>query len=255
MAVLAIDIGNSTIGFGVFDGGFSSGRMDTHPLASPALYAGRFREFLGEKGMDKPPEGIVISSVVPGHTRALAEAARMLSGREPLVVGPDVDTGLSLDVENPRELGADRIAACVAAAGVCAPPLVMVDFGTATTVNFIAAGHVLRGGAILPGLGLMARSLSEGTARLPEAALGAQAPAVGRSTGECIAAGIVRGTAGAVERIIRDIEKSEALDLGTVVTGGFAGLVLPLMERECVLEPDLTLKGLRMIYERNAPGA
>lgn len=205
--------------------------------------------------MDKPPVGIVISSVVPGHTGAVVEAARLLSGREPLVVGPAVDTGMGLDVDNPEELGADRLAASVAAAEILPPPLVMVDFGTATTVNYVAEGKVFRGGAILPGLGLMARSLSAGAARLPETAVRRPGAALGRNTEDCIVNGIVRGTAGAVERIIRDIERAEGRSMGTVATGGFAPVVLPLFERECVLEPDLALKGLVLIYERNQRGA
>jgi type III pantothenate kinase len=249
--ILAVDIGNSTIRLGVFDGALTVHKLDTYPLMPPSSYLEALRSAVGEKGMDKPPEGIVISSVVPGHIEALREAARGLSGAEPLLVGPELDTGLRFDVLSPEELGSDRIAASVAAAELYGPPVVAVDFGTATTVNFVGRGNVFKGGAILPGPGLMKQSLSAGTARLPEISLKRPPSAIGRDTEGCILSGVICGSAGAVERIITAAEDEEGERYGVVVTGGHLEFVLSFMSRVDGLEPELTLKGLKLIYERN----
>jgi type III pantothenate kinase len=249
--LLAIDIGNSSINIGIFTPGLVLMRLPTHPLRSPSWYRDALGEELGKKGMDKAPGGVVISSVVPGHTEALTVGARMLSGREPMVVGPGLDTGLSFEIRSPEELGSDRTASCVAALELHGPPVAVLDFGTATTVSFVGKGHVFKGGAILPGLELMGRSLSRWTAKLPEVAPGAPVSALGKDTAGNILSGIVYGTAGAVERIIADVEDLEGEDYRVAVTGGYAGLVLPHLRRAFALEPALTLLGLKLIFERN----
>lgn len=249
--ILAIDIGNSTIRIGVFNRLLTVRKLDTHPLMPPPSYLEALKGAVREKGMDKPLDGIVISSVVPGHTEAVMEAARGLAGTEPLLVGPELDTGLLFNVLSPGELGSDRIAASAAAAELYGPPVVVVDFGTATTVNFIDRGNVFNGGAILPGPSLMKRSLSTGTARLPEVALKRPPSAIGKDTEGGILSGVICGSAGAVERIITAVENEEGEIYGVVVTGGQMEFVLPFMSRVDGVEPELTLKGLKLIYERN----
>lgn len=249
--LLAIDIGNSSINIGIFAPELLLHRLRTDPLQSPSWYRGRLAEVLGKKGMDKGPGGVVISSVVPGHTEALRAGARMLTGREPLVVGPGIDTGLRFDIRNPEELGSDRVAASLAAAELHGPSVAVLDFGTATTVSFVGKGHVFKGGAILPGLELMGRCLSQGTAKLPEVAPEAPVSALGKDTAANILSGMIYGTAGAVERIIAEVEELDGEHYKVVVTGGQMGLVLTYLRRVDAVEPALTLRGLKFIYERN----
>jgi type III pantothenate kinase len=249
--LLAIDIGNSSINIGIFTPELVLMRLKTHPLRSPSWYGDKMGEVLRKKGIDKGLEGVVISSVVPGHTEALMAGARMLSGREPLLVGPGLDTGLRFEIESPEELGSDRIASSAAAAELHGPPVAVLDFGTATTVSFVGRGHVFKGGAILPGLELMGRSLSQGTAKLPEVSPGAPVSALGKDTVGNILSGMIYGTAGAVERIISAVEELEGETYGVAATGGYMGLVLPHLRRAVLVEPALTLMGLKSIFERN----
>lgn len=251
LPLLAIDIGNSSINIGIFTPELVLSRLLTHPLQSPSWYRDALGEILRKKGMDKAPGGVVISSVVPGHTEALVAGARMLSGREPLVVDPGLNTGLSFEIKSPEELGSDRIASSVAAMELYGPPVAVLDFGTATTVSFVGKGRVFKGGAILPGLELMGRCLSEGTAKLPGVAPGAPVSALGKDTASNILSGIVYGTAGAVERIIAEVEELGGEDYRVAATGGYVGLVLPHLRRAVALEPALTLMGLKFIFERN----
>lgn len=250
--ILAIDIGNSRTHAGLFDGELTVLGFETHPLRPPRWYRDVFEAAIRKKGMDKAPEGVVISSVVPGHTEAVRAGAEMLSGRKPLLVGPEVHTGLTYDVRTPGELGADRIAASLAGAELYGPPVAVVVFGTATTVNFVNSGFIYRGGAIFPGVGLMARALSSWTAKLPSVAV-TRPPSspLGRDTEESILSGVLYGTAGAVQRIIKEAEAREALRYRVVATGGGLEHVRPLLEKVDAVEPDLTLKGLKFIYERN----
>lgn len=256
--LLAIDIGNSSINVGIFSDSLIVERLDTYPLLSPAGYSETLRGILEEKGMDKAPEGVVISSVVPGHTEAVSAGARELTGKEPLIVGPKEAMGLKFDIKVPEELGTDRIAAAVAGLELFGPPLAVVDFGTATTVSFTGRDNVYKGGTILPGLRLMGHALSRQTARLPDVEFkrsmtlssGTVAP-LGKNTENAILSGIIFGTAGAVERIIAEVQELEGETYKVVATGGYMEFVLPYIGKVDFVEPALTLKGLKLIYEKN----
>lgn len=250
--LLAIDIGNSFIKAGVFDDGLKIKGMPSQPPRTPDEYRGFIEGLFGEAGMDNTPSAVVISSVVPELTSTVGNAARELSGREPLVVGPGRTGGLKLAVHSPDSLGADRIASSVAASELLGPPVVVLDFGTATTVNIIGldgAAAVYRGGAILPGVGIMLRALAE-TAQLPQVAPGRAASPLGMDTEESILAGVLYGSAGAVEKIIREVEEKEGQTYRVAVTGGFMEYVLPHIEKIDLAEPALVMRGLKMIYER-----
>lgn len=246
--VLAIDIGNTAISVGVFDGeDLKAFKLNSRPAKTSAEYAETI------KGMTlggAAPEGAVLCSVVPGLTQALAQAAKLVTGKDPLIVDHRSRHGLSLDVETPEEMGADRIAECAAAAELFGAPVVVVSFGTATTVSFVGEGNVFKGGAILPGLALMAGALSSGTAKLPQVSLAPASTPLGRDTVGSILSGIIYGTAGAVERVIAEVEALEGETYKVVVTGGACDHVLPVLKRADYVEPSLTLRGLRLIYER-----
>jgi type III pantothenate kinase len=164
-------------------------------------------------------------------------------------------TGLTFGVEKPEEIGSDRVASMVAANELFGSTVIVVDFGTATTISALKNREFL-GGAILPGIGLMSRSLKKGTAKLPLVDTFSKDPEIplpvmGKNTTMNILSGIIYGTAGAVERLIREMEREESCRFKVVVTGGNSFIIQRLLSGEFFLDTDLTLKGLRFIYERN----
>jgi type III pantothenate kinase len=204
-----------------------------------------------EKNMDKKPEGIIISSVVEGHTEALANVMERLFSITPLIVDHKTKTGIKLNVRKPEKLGTDRIANVVAAEAWCRSPVAAVDFGTATTISILGHDATYIGGSILPGVRLMNESLAKGTSCLPEVKIRPAASALGTDTNSGIRSGLLFGTAGAVERIIAEIERETGLRLKIAVTGGYSRIISKYMKRKHTLIPLLTLQGLKIIYTRN----
>lgn len=260
--LLAIDIGNSSINIGLFDGSDIIGKLTLHtyPIRTVQAYRSEIKDFFSKKtGKSiQPHVGAIISSVVPELTDILNNSLKGLSRKEPLRFDASLDTGLTLDVEKPGEIGTDRIANAVAAREIVAPSALVVDFGTATTISAVK-DSVFIGGTILPGIGLMADALYRGTSRLPlvditseMSSLDSSIPAAGKNTIKCIISGIIYGTAGAVERLITEIETNEGCNFKVVITGGYSSLIARFLKRDSYLEPDLTLYGLRLLFERNA---
>jgi type III pantothenate kinase len=249
MNLIAIDIGNSSIDIGFFiEAELFVQKIDTNPLLKSPEYSAFFAGFIREKNIDKMPDGIIISSVVPGHTDAVKKACGALSKKEPVVLTHKMKTGIDFRIEEPEKLGTDRIAAAAGACGLFGAPVAVIDFGTATTLNFIGSGNKYKGGAIMPGMRLMQKSLFSDTAQLPDVAVSKPVSPLGKDTSECIRSGIVYGTAGAVERIISEAEKTEGENFKIVVTGGNAEFILPFLRKVDHREPALVLKGLRFIY-------
>jgi len=261
--LLAIDIGNSTIGMGLFgdgpDGGVKAHEIPAHPPMSRGEYARAFGEILeawGYKDFRGTSRGVIISSVAPALTNEVLSAAKDVVGVEPVVADHRTRGIPRMDIRAPETLGVDRMAAAVAAYEVLGPPVAVVDFGTATTVNFMMRDEkgdfgVFTGGAILPGLELMIEALAARTAQLPLVKLREGTAALGKDTEENILAGVVRGTAGAVEKIIESVQEAEGRVYGVAVTGGLRKYVMPFLRRVDLEEPYLTLKGLKIIFERN----
>jgi type III pantothenate kinase len=251
--LIAIDIGNSSINIGYFtETGLFVQKMNTSPLKAPSQYGLLFSRFMKEKNIDKRPEGSIISSVVSGHTKVFMKALKTLTSSEPLVVRWTLKTGLKFSIPNPEGLGADRIANAVAAYESHKSPVAAVDFGTASTITVVGRDARYIGGAILPGIRLMNTSLAKGTSQLQEAPLVPPASALGIDTMHCIQSGLFYGTAGAVERILCEIEKEKGFKLNIVVSGGFGELISGFLQRKHDLSPHLTLEGLKLIYMRNA---
>lgn len=249
MNLIAIDIGNSSIDIGFFiEAELLVQKINTKPLLQSPEYSAFFAGFIREKNIDKMPEGIIISSVVPGHTDAVKKACSALSKKEPVVLTHKMKTGIDFRIEEPEKLGTDRIAAAAGACNLFGAPVAVIDFGTATTLNFIGSGNKYKGGAIMPGMRLMQKSLFSDTAQLPDVTISKPMSPLGKDTVECIRSGIVYGTAGAVERIILETEKLEAESFKIVVTGGNADLIVPFIRKVDHIEPALVLKGLRFIY-------
>lgn len=256
--LLAIDIGNSSINIGFFDDAGLSGtlKIPTHPKRQDQLYKNKIRDFLSRNHTEMALRGAIISSVVPDLTEKVCSAVRDLGAGHPIVVSALLDTGLTYGVEKPEEIGSDRIANMVAAGEIFGSPVIVVDFGTATTISALKDREFL-GGAILPGITLMSSSLRKGTAKLPLVNTFSENPgiplrAMGKNTTMNILSGIIYGTAGAVERLIGEMEQAESCRFKVVITGGNSFIMRSFLSREISVDPDLTLKGLLFIFERNS---
>src|SRR3989337_2151232 len=250
--LIALDIGNSFINIGFFtENGLFVRKIETYPIKPYERYTSLLRNFLAEISIEKNTHEVIISSVVTGHTEVLAEACRGLMPEDLLIVGPEVKTGLVFDISKPEELGSDRIANSVASYELYKETVAAVDFGTATTISVIGKDAHFIGGAILPGVGLMNESLAKGTSKLSEVVLRPPRSALGTDTYGCIQSGLFYGTAGAVERLLEEIEKEVGFGLKVVVTGGFSCIISKFLKRGHDLRPNLTLEGLQIIYMRN----
>ena len=252
--LLAIDVGNTATIMGLWDEDrlLERWRIATDPLRMESEYVVLLRELFAASGR-AGPDAAIVSNVVPPVEWEVAAALGELYGVEPLVVSAE-NAGLEVDLENPAEVGADRLVNAVAALAYDDPRgrYVVVDFGTATTFDLVEAPGVYRGGAIAPGPRTAAEALSLRTAKLPRVDL-SRAPArvVGRSTVEALQSGLVLGYASLVDGMVRRFlaEAGEAL---VIASGGFARVVEPVCETLELVDDDLTLKGLRLIWEKSA---
>jgi type III pantothenate kinase len=255
--LICADIGNSSIGIGYYtDAGLTVQRIDTQPLQDDRVYYRVMSDFMAQNHIEKNNLSCIISSVVINHTAVFIKALESLAGpdRPPLVVSNRMCTGLSFDqVAAPEELGADRIATAAAAYELYRGPVVVVDFGTATTITAVDRRGALIGGTIMPGLGLMNRALGEGTSKLKEVPLDAPGSVLGSDTARSICAGLFFGTAGAVDRIIAEIEEETGAGFGAVITGGYSRMMKNYLKRHYDIRPFLIFEGLRILYDENRP--
>jgi type III pantothenate kinase len=257
--LLAIDAGNTSIHIGLFSDAVLLDRLKipTRPLRTVPEYRDVIEAFLAKQSAEKPLRGVILSSVVTELQGILNLTVKGLSAHEPWNVSVSLNTGLRFVVESPDELGADRVANAVAARDIFGEPVLVVDFGTATTLSVIK-DDTFAGGAILPGIEPMATSLHGNTSKLPLLDVNLLTDrhlppaAVGKDTTKCIVSGIIYGTIGGVERLIAEMERELGCAFKVVLTGGNANLLSSFMRRDFFLEPDLTLHGLRLIFERNA---
>jgi type III pantothenate kinase len=253
--MLAVDIGNTNIVLGVYKQRelLHHFRLNTARQSTVDEYGVLIYNLFNMSGLSlKDIEGVIISSVVPPLVQVIVEMCEKYIGKDPLLVGPGIKTGLNLRYENPREVGADRIVNAVAAIERYKCPLVVVDFGTATTFDCIDSGANYLGGAIVPGLGISTEALYQRASKLPRIELEKPKKVIGRNTVHAMQAGIIFGYAGQVEGIVRRIKQEmNAPVLKVIATGGLAPLIAG--ETDCIDEvnPMLTLEGLRIIYDRN----
>lgn len=255
--LLAIDVGNSTTVVGTFQGDElrHHWRLSTQAAETADELALKLAGLLRFVGLDlgQDIDGTIVSSVVPSVTETLRQvAARYL--RQPLVVvEPGVRTGLALRVDNPREIGADRIVNAVAAYELYGGPAIVVDFGTATSFDVVDGQGQFVGGAIAPGVETSADALVRRAARLPRVETVSPPSPIGRSTVTALQSGIVYGAAGQVDALVDRMSRELGPGVTTVATGGLANAVLEACERIDHHDPWLTLKGLAIIWERNRP--
>lgn len=253
--LLTVDVGNSTTVVGVFEGDTLTHhwRLSTVAHRTPdelaTLMTGVLR--LDDVRLTREVEGLVVGSVVPAATEALRELAARYLDVDPVFVEPGVRTGISLKHDNPRDLGADRIANAVAAQALYGGPAIVVDFGTAISFDVIDADGAFIGGAIAPGVSTSKDALVEHAARLPTVETVAPPAAIGRSTVTALQSGVVFGFAGLVDGVVQRIIEELGPGVTAVATGGLASAVLAACRTLDHHDPWLTLKGLRLVWERN----
>ena len=254
--ILTLDIGNTNIKTALFEGMEMRQywRLSTNRARTSDEFGMSLIGLMNHNGIDRSQiKGIMMSSVVPQINFTIEHMCRNYFGMEPMKIEPGVKTGINIKYENPRELGSDRIANAVAAYELYGGPCITIDFGTATSFGAISAKGEFLGGAICPGLKLAADALTEHTAKLPRFELVKPEGAIGRNTVTNMQAGIVYGYIGQIKYLVNRMKQEMGVpDIKVIATGGLAVLVAGDSSVIDVMDGLLTLKGLRLIYEKNA---
>ena len=255
--ILTLDIGNTNMKTALFDGMemVEYWRLSTNRNRTSDEYGMALINLLNHKGIaPERVEGIMMSSVVPQINFTIEHMCRNYFGMEPMKIEPGVRTGINIKYENPRELGSDRIANAVAAYELYGGPCITIDFGTATSFGAISARGEFLGGAICPGLKLAADALTENTTKLPRFELVKPESVIGRNTVSNMQAGIVYGYIGQINYLVDRMKREMNVPgIKVIATGGLAVLVAGESHVIDVMDGLLTLKGLCLIYAKNAP--
>jgi len=252
--ILAIDVGNTNIVIGVFDNKemIESWRLSTDRTKTADEYRLLLSQLLYQSHIEiDQVDGIVISCVVPPILQRLQEmCARQFPQHEPLIVSTDLDVGLTILYDNPKVLGADRMANAVGGYAEYGGPLIIVDFGTSTNFDVVSAEGAYLGGSIAPGVRISSEALSEQAALLPKIDMRVAPQAIGKNTMASMQSGLYFGFLGQMEEIIRRIKSELPQEPRVIATGGLAKFMAEGSELVELVDPDLTLKGLLIILER-----
>ncbi|OEF95780.1 type III pantothenate kinase [Desulfuribacillus alkaliarsenatis] len=253
--LLVMDVGNTNIVLGMYEGKELRyhWRIATSREKTEDEYGILIKNLLGDKGLElKQIKAVIISSVVPPLMFALERMVEIYLKLEPIVVGPGIRTSLNINIDNPREVGADRIVNAVAAIHEYGAPLIVVDFGTATTFCAIDDKGSYLGGAIAPGIRISTEALFARAAKLPRIELVRPSKVIGKNTVASMQSGIINGYIGQLDGIVRRMKTEMGYDAVKVVaTGGLAELIAVNCETVDIIDEFLTLKGLRILYEKN----
>lgn len=252
--IVCVDVGNTNIACGVYSQGawIAHYRLATGLDRTSDEFRAIIASLLAADNLDPSAVGIiVVSSVVPGVSEAIAAAFSRLCNVDPLIVTALSPSGLVLDIDNPRELGPDLLANAVAGYEKIGGPCVVVDFGTALSMTIVGIGGVIKGVAIAPGLRSAVKALSSNTAQLPHVQLSPPPSVIGKNTVHAIQSGIVFGYVGMVEHMVKRISESLGYKPAVIATGGLSGVIAPLTDAFSEIDPWLTLDGLRLLGEMN----
>ena len=252
--ILAIDIGNTNIVVGCIDQEktYFIERLSTVRTKTELEYAVDLKTVVDIYHIKRTDiEGCIISSVVPQITNAVKLAAEKVLHKEPMVLGPGVKTGLNIMMDNPGQLGADLVANAVAGIHEYPLPLAIIDMGTASTVSVVDEKKHYVGGMIFPGMGVSLDALTAHASQPSGISIEAPKRIIGKNTIECMKSGVIYSNAAALDGIVDRIEEELGQKITVVATGGLARKIVPHCRREILLDEDLLLKGLLIIYEKN----
>lgn len=252
--ILVLDVGNTNIVLGIYEGRqlIKSWRISTDKNKTSDEYGIQIMVLFQYSNINHEKiEAIVLSSVVPPVMPALEGMAEKYFGIKPLVVGPGVRTAMPIRYDNPKEVGADRIVNAIAAYEIYGGPLIVVDFGTATTFDVISKEGEYLGGAIAPGIGISTEALYMRAAKLPRIELGNPKKVIGKNTETSMQAGIIFGFVGQTDGIVTRMKREMGGKVYVVATGGLAEVISKESANIDKVDPNLTLEGLRIIYELN----
>ena len=252
--LLAIDIGNTNIVIGCIkdDEILFKARIATDQIRTSDQYGVEIKNMLEAFGIQKEDiSDCIISSVVPPVFHSIRTGVIKVIGKQPMVVGPGLKTGLNIHMDVPSQVGSDRIVAAVAALAEYEAPLILMDMGTATTIEVVEPNNVYMGGVIFPGVKISLDALTTRAAQLPGISLEKPKQVIGKNTIDCMRSGMMYGTAAMIDGIVDRIEEELGHSSTLVATGGMAQFITPLCKRKIILEKDLLLKGLNIIYKKN----
>jgi type III pantothenate kinase len=248
--LLAIDVGNTTTACAVFRG---SAIVHRRSLPTPKKWSARHLAALLPAALAKRTGAAIVSSVVPAVDRDLAATLRRQAGLRALFLDHKTPTGMRLRIDKPAELGADRIADCAGALALFAPPLIVIDSGTATTFDLLNAGSEYLGGCIFPGIGIAIQSLADHTAKLKKIAFAVPGSPLGTNTADSIRAGVYFGSIGTLEYLIACYRRLLGPGCKVVATGGLSGCFKGRVRGIDRFVPDLIFLGLKRIHELQGP--
>lgn len=252
--VLAVDIGNSNIVLGCFENDkiLFIERLSTNQNYTALEYTVMIKNILELNELsNRAFQGGIISSVVPSVTHTVKEAVHRLTGKPVMVVGPGVKNGLKIKLDNPAQLGSDRVADAVAAIHDYPCPLIIIDMGTATTISAVDRDKNFLGGMIIPGLRVSLDSLTMRTSQLPKISLEPPKKVIGSNTIDCMKSGIIYSTAASIDGVIERIEEELGETCTVISTGGLSRAIIPFCRRDIIIDDQLLLKGLMIIYNKN----
>ena len=252
--LLAIDIGNTNLVIGCIEDDkiLFKARIATDRLRTSDQYGVEIKNMIEAFGVKiSDIDDCIISSVVPPVFNSVKTGVIKVIGKQPMVVGPGIKTGLNIHVDVPSQVGSDRIVIAVAALAEYEAPLILMDLGTATTIEVVESENRYLGGVIFPGVKVSLEALTSRAAQLPAISLDKPKHVIGKNTVDCMRSGMMYGTAAMIDGLVDRIEEELGHKSTLIATGGMAQFVTPLCRREIVLEKDLLLKGLNIIYKKN----
>ena len=252
--LLAIDIGNTNILIGGIrdDQIVFKARIATDRTRTSDQYGVEIKNMIEALGSSIADiSDCIISSVVPPVFNSVRTGVIKILGKQPMVVGPGVKTGLNIHTDVPSQVGSDRIVIAVAALAEYKAPLILIDMGTATTIEVVEPENIYMGGVIFPGVKISLDALTNRAAQLPGISLDQPKQVIGKNTVDCMRSGMMYGSAAMIDGLIERIEEELGHSSTLIATGGLAQFITPLCKRKIIMEKDLLLKGLNIIYKKN----